>query len=169
MKKILMVSTMALTCVLVSGCASIVDGGRKSVKIDSNPSGAKFTVYDEKGTLVISQTTPAKIKLERFHNYFDGEDYKLVFEYPGYYPGETFIKHKIDGWYFGNIIFGGLIGLVVVDPLTGSMWTLSPRKLDYNLVSTNLNLGPEELKEAQLKANSVKIVKPATTPPAGKK
>jgi hypothetical protein len=158
MKKILSVSVLALTCILISGCASIVDSGRKSVKIDSNPSGAKLTIYDKEGVVVETVTTPSKIKLERGSGYFTGEKYKLVFETPGYYSGEACIHSTIDGWYFGNIIFGGLIGILIVDPLTGDMYTLSPRELTYNLISTNLNLGPEELKKAQLEANPVKQV-----------
>lgn len=40
----------------------------------------------------------------------------------------TIISGKIDvGWYLvGNIFIGGLIGWLIVDPLTGAMWTLSP-------------------------------------------
>jgi hypothetical protein len=34
------------------------------------------------------------------------------------------LKASMNPWYIGNIIFGGLIGLVIVDPLTGAMWTL---------------------------------------------
>jgi hypothetical protein len=30
----------------------------------------------------------------------------------------------IDGWYFGNLLFGGLIGILIVDPATGAMWKL---------------------------------------------
>jgi hypothetical protein len=30
----------------------------------------------------------------------------------------------MDGWYIGNILFGGLIGILIVDPLTGAMWKL---------------------------------------------
>jgi hypothetical protein len=153
MRKILIVSTLAMVCLLFSGCASIVDGGYKTIHIDSNPSGANFVVYDSNDKRIGSGTTPADAGLKRYHGYFQGEDYKLVFECPGYYSGETFINHTMDGWYFGNVIFGGLIGLVIVDPLTGSMWTLSPRELTYNLVSTNLNLSPEALKKAQAEAN----------------
>ena len=158
MKRILTASTLAMACVLLTGCASIVDGGRKSIQVNSDPPGATFTVYNREGATVdvgTNNTTPAKIKLKRYHNYFMGEQYKLVFEAPGFYSGETVIKSKVDGWYFGNLLFGGLIGLVIVDPLTGSMWTLSPRALNYNLLSTSLNLSPDELKEAQAKANEV--------------
>ena len=143
MKKVVFAFTFALACVLVSGCSSIVDGGKKSVKINSDPTGAKFTIYNAKGTVVDCETTPAKIKLTRSQGYFNGEEYKLVFEAPGFYTGEAFVKAKIDGWYFGNILFGGLIGLLVVDPLTGSMYTLSPRELHYTLLSTNLNINSD--------------------------
>lgn len=62
-----------------------------------------------------------------------GEDYKLVFEDAGYYPYETHVKSMVDGWYVGNIFFGGLIGILIVDPATGDMYTLSPREVDCNL------------------------------------
>jgi len=38
----------------------------------------------------------------------------------------------LNGWYIGNLLFGGLIGLLIVDPLTGAMWTLDPK--DINLI-----------------------------------
>ncbi len=31
---------------------------------------------------------------------------------------------KLDGWYFGNLIFGGLLGILIIDPATGAMWRL---------------------------------------------
>ena len=34
------------------------------------------------------------------------------------------IQGKLDGWYFGNLLFGGLIGMVIVDPITGAMYRL---------------------------------------------
>jgi hypothetical protein len=34
------------------------------------------------------------------------------------------------GWYLvGNFFFGGLIGWLIIDPLTGAMWTLSPEMI----------------------------------------
>ena len=169
MKKLFITSMLTAVCIMASGCASIVDGGRKSVKIDSTPTGAKVTVFNANGTMVDSVTTPAKIKLERSQGYFKGQDYKLVFEAPGFYPGEAHIEHKIDGWYFGNILFGGLVGFLAVDPLTGAMYTLSPRDLNYTLVSSSLNLSPEEVKAAQLKANPVDKKKAASNNTTGPK
>ena len=34
------------------------------------------------------------------------------------------MSSRINGWYVGNIVFGGFIGWLIVDPLTGAMWTL---------------------------------------------
>ena len=38
----------------------------------------------------------------------------------------------MDGWYIGNILFGGLIGMLIVDPATGAMYNL-PDRVDINL------------------------------------
>lgn len=31
---------------------------------------------------------------------------------------------SLDGWYFGNILLGGFLGMVIIDPATGAMWEL---------------------------------------------
>ena len=138
---------------LFTGCSSIVDGRAQHVKINSHPTGATFAIYDKNGKAVTNNVTPANLVLSRRHGYFNGEDYKMVFEAPGYYPYEVHVKSTLDGWYFGNILFGGLIGLIIVDPATGAMYTLKPDTLDVHLVSNAVALTPEELKEAEAKAN----------------
>src|SRR5258708_7473650 len=129
MKKMHLSSTMALACVIISGCASIVDGGPSTVRINSSPSGAKFTIADKSGKVIETRTTPASVSLKRAHGFFSGEDYKVAFEFPGYYPGEAHIRATLNGWYFGNLIFGGVLGILIIDPATGAMWTLAPDDL----------------------------------------
>lgn len=153
-----MASALAV-CVFGTGCASIVDGGDKTVHFNSTPPGAKFTIYNKKGEAVESRTTPANVTLKRSSGYFSGIQYLVKFEAPGYYPGEIGLKSSMNGWYFGNIVFGGLIGILIVDPLTGAIFTL-PKDFNYNLVPSDPPLSPEELKAAQLKANT-----PETKPP----
>ncbi|HEY5298883.1 MAG TPA: hypothetical protein VIK59_13330 [Verrucomicrobiae bacterium] len=152
-----------------TGCASIIDGGSKSVHINSNPEGAKVTISNKSGREICVQTTPAIVTLERSSGYFRGEDYKIVFEQAGYYSYETHIKSTIDGWYFGNIIFGGPIGILIVDPATGDMFTLAPRDLNFNLVSSAIPLTPDGLKAAELKANPVSIPKSRSANPRANK
>jgi hypothetical protein len=153
---------------LFTGCASIIDGGSKSVQLHSNPEGAKVTISNRNGKEVSVQTTPTIVTLERSRGYFSGEDYKLVFEEAGYYPYETHVKSSLDGWYFGNVLFGGLIGCLLVDPATGDMFTLAPREVNCNLVSSAIPLTPEELKAAELKANPVPEFKPVANTKGGK-
>jgi len=47
------------------------------------------------------------------------------------------VKCSLNGWYFGNIIFGGLIGLLIVDPATGAMYRLDVNYIDEPLTPTN--------------------------------
>jgi hypothetical protein len=60
------------------------------------------------------------------------------------------LEPTIDGWYFGNILFGGLIGMLIVDPLTGAMYCLPTEvKADFGSstqlkVDTIDNLTPEQ-------------------------
>lgn len=150
--------------VMFSGCASIVDGRSKTVQINSNPAGAKVTIFDKDGKSVAMETTPAKLKLKRHHGYFNPEKYRLVFEAPGFYPSETYVQSTVNGWYFGNIVFGGAIGFLILDPATGAMWTLNPREINRNLVSSSVTLNEQEQKEADAKANPVEKVKRAAAP-----
>lgn len=51
----------------------------------------------------------------------------------GYKTAGVSIRSELSGWYFGNIVFGGLIGMLIVDPATGAMWNLSPDKIEQTL------------------------------------
>ena len=46
----------------------------------------------------------------------------------GYYPYEMQIQRTVDGWFFGNLIFGGLLG-IVIDAVSGSMYQLTPNQV----------------------------------------
>ena len=153
--------------ILFTGCASIVDGGPKTVRINSNPEGAKVTIFNKSGEEVTVKTTPATVSLKRSRGFAQDEDYKLVFEKEGYYRHEIHVKSTLNGWYWGNIFVGGLIGCLV-DMGTGACFTVSPSEVNYNLVSSSTSLTAEELKAAELKANPVPQRKPATSPKSGK-
>jgi hypothetical protein len=59
-----------------------------------------------------------------------------VFELPGHANAEAKLDSSLSGWYFGNIIFGGLLGMLIVDPLTGAMYNLTPEKIEQPLSAT---------------------------------
>jgi hypothetical protein len=126
---------MVAAAVMTSGCASIVHGGPRSVPVASTPPGAKVSIYDRNDKMVMMNNTPFIASLPVKGGYFKGQSYRLVFEMPGYATSEVNLKPTVSGWYFGNILFGGLLGMLVVDPLTGAMYNLSPEKIEQPLTA----------------------------------
>ena len=108
--------------VALAGCASIFNGSTQSVGVRSVPEGATVRVVNRAGETVHVATTPATIVLTRGAGYFKPESYVARFSKDGYESAEVPIAGRMSGWYIGNILFGGLIGMVVVDPLTGGMY-----------------------------------------------
>jgi len=123
-----------LLLLVMTSCSTIVHGGPATIPIDSRPSDAQLTITnmhtDER---VVSTKTPYKAVLKRGAGYFQSAKYKLAFHKEGYQDQEVLITGKVDGWYFGNLLFGGLIGMVIVDPLTGAMWVLRPDEVQAEL------------------------------------
>lgn len=85
---------------------------------------AEFIVSNKTGGQVHSGTTPATVTLPAKAGYFSGETYKVVYSRTGFSTTTTSLDTDLNGWYLGNLVFGGLIGFLIVDPLTGAMWRL---------------------------------------------
>lgn len=119
----------------VSGCASIVSDSRYPVQVNSAPVGVSFEVKNEDNRVVASGVTPTNIMLKSGAGYFNGEEYTFTFTSECNSTRQQILDSELDGWYFGNIIFGGLIGLFVVDPLTGAMFKL-PENVNENLLKS---------------------------------
>ena len=128
---------LSLTVALLPflGCASIVKGSQQDVYFSSDPEGAKITVFDGNGSVVSEGTSPTTLPLKRGAGYFTSAKYRVVFSAPGYGKREVWITGNLEaGWYLaGNFLIGGLIGWLIVDPLTGAMWHLSPDQLSPRL------------------------------------
>lgn len=106
---------------LLTGCGTIVHGTTQEVGFSSDPSGANVEVDGlDKGS------TPVTVELSR------KDTHTAKFELDGYEPYELTINRKTSGWVAGNIIFGGLIGLVV-DASTGGMYKLDPEQVQAQL------------------------------------
>jgi hypothetical protein len=130
-----MLPAISLASVALSGCATIVHGGPRTISVASTPPGAAVSIYDRSNSLVSKQTTPFVATLPIKFRYFKAQNYRLVFDMPGYQPAESKLDSTLSGWYFGNILIGGLIGLLIVDPLTGAMYDLEPEKIEQSLTA----------------------------------
>ncbi len=122
-----------ISSLLFSSCASVATGTHKMVAVDTNPVGAVVEVYNGEGDLVTMSTTPFTIPLKRSAGIFKGgENYLFIFSLDGYVTDSIILKPSINGWYFGNLLIGGPVGLII-DPITGAMWTF-PEYISHNLI-----------------------------------
>jgi hypothetical protein len=115
-----------ITIVLVGtvGCASILSKNQYPVSINSNPTGAKITIANKQGQLIATGTTPYMVTLSAKSGAYSAGSYTLTLEKDGHPITRSQLNATLDGWYIGNILFGGLLGILVIDPITGSMWKL---------------------------------------------
>ena len=123
-----------IACLFLSSCASIVSKSRYPISINSTPSEAKITITDKKGIEVFTGNTPATVKLNAGAGFFSKARYQVKFEKNGYQAKTVPIDFKLDGWYFGNILVGGAIGMLIIDPATGAMFKLDTEFLNETLV-----------------------------------
>lgn len=133
-------STLTAAALLGGGCASIIHGGPRTITVATQPTGAKGTVRKDSGEAISVNTTPFTIALEPKKAFFKGQAYNIKLELPGYKTAEVAVRPEVSGWYVANLLFGGLIGLLIVDPATGSMWNLSPAKIEQQLSPTQAGL-----------------------------
>jgi len=120
-RKILL-SSIALS---LSSCATIMHGTRQTVGIASNPTNA--CVWMD-GRFV--GNSPMIIEMSRKDNHF------VHIELEGYQPYEATFTRGVSGWVFGNIAFGGLIGLAV-DAISGGIYVLTPDHIQAEMHNKN--------------------------------
>ncbi len=122
MKK-LMVLVVVLAVSLISGCATIVGGGgHQSVSFNSEPADATVTVSGK-----VLGKTPITVDISRDKNQ------SVVFEKEGYKTFTTQLSTTLNGWFWGNIVIGGLIGSTV-DSVSGAIHEYSPDQYFVTLV-----------------------------------
>jgi hypothetical protein len=153
----------AAVALCLSGCASIINGQTQAVSIQSVPAGANVTVTNKAGETIHAGTAPVTLTLKRGAGYFKSESYTFTFTKEGFANKEMTVSGGISGWYFGNLLLGGLIGMVGVDPATGAMYIFaetvmgtlesasktSQSSQTLTVVSTD-SLTPQQMQHARL-------------------
>ena len=135
MKRKAVVLSVVMGLVLFVGCATLVNGGPHEMKIGSEPSDAKVKIIDADGKTVFNGSTPCEAKLNRGAGFFKGAKYTIEISKDGYKKSTVDVSHKLNtGWYVvGNFCFGGFLGWLIVDPISGSMWVLTPQDVNEKL------------------------------------
>lgn len=115
-----------LSSVLLStGCATILSDKAYPVQIQSNPSGAEFTIVNRNGVEVASGVTPQTLVLQAGSGYFKGEKYTITYK-KGKFKQTIILEATVDGWYWGNVALLSPLGALIIDPLSGAMFKLPP-------------------------------------------
>ncbi len=103
----------------VSGCASIIDGTMQTLTFVTEPPGAQIIIES-----MPMGVTPASLTLKR-KDYT--ENATLVFKKEGYQDFGTTITTSLNGWFWGNIVTGGVFG-TTTDSISGAMWEFETDK-----------------------------------------
>lgn len=111
------------SCLLLTGCASIICRTNVPVTINSNKP-VDVVVKKSSGMVpVTSGKTPLVVTLKTSDGAFQSASY--VCEATDETGKKTFypINARFNAWTLGNFIFGGLLG-IGIDGITGAMFTL---------------------------------------------
>jgi len=99
-RSIVLVAVLAAASLGLLACATILHGSSQDVGIASQPTGASVTVDNQ-----MLGHTPVVAKLKR------KDKHTIAVALDGYQPFEVTTTRSTSGWVWGNIVFGGLIGL----------------------------------------------------------
>lgn len=111
---------LALTLNL-SSCATVVSGTKQNIKITSQPPGAHVKINGTE-----SGVTPTTATLARKHSH------SIDVSKPGYQPQNRMLHAGMNQWIWGNLLIGGLIGMVI-DFSSGGASKLSPDEVHVDL------------------------------------
>jgi S1-C subfamily serine protease len=112
----------------LTGCATIIEGTGQSVTISTDPAGAACTV-DRGGTRVGQvNPTPGSLRLDK-----SKDDLQIACIKEGFQASTVSRSSRFVGTTFGNIIIGGLVG-VVVDAASGANFTY-PSEIKVSLAA----------------------------------
>ncbi|MGE8560045.1 MAG: hypothetical protein ACN6NJ_03710 [Acinetobacter sp.] len=137
--KIFLTTAFLTATLTMTGCASIFSGSTQTLTFKSVPDTANITITNKLGEKIHTGSTPATVTLKRGNGYFKSAGYDVTFSKEGFQTKTVQVKATVNGWYIANIIFGGLIGFLIVDPATGAMYTLSPSDITSVLDTAQLS------------------------------
>ena len=142
-----MILTFGLFGLLLNSCATIMQGTTQDIGVSSSP--IKATV---KLDGVIKGETPLILEIKR------NKGGKVRIEKEGYEPVEIVLTKKMSGWVFGNILFGGIPGLII-DLVAGGTYQLKPESINVNLNKVEIGMNEKSVQEIKLTWNEFKNAK----------
>ncbi len=119
---------LLMTLPLLVACATIMHGTSQQIGVSSSPTGAQVTVDGMQHGV-----TPVVVDLKR------NDRHTIRVAMAGYQPFEMDLTRSVSGWVWGNLVFGGLIGLAV-DAISGGLYKLSPEQVTAQLQKSQMQV-----------------------------
>lgn len=128
---------VCLLSAMFMNCGSIIHQTTQQVRVNSQPAGAAVTVACGDVSNDPKLLTPAVVTLHRKPAYC-----AVKLNKEGHAETELQFGRQMSGWYLGNILFGGIIGLIV-DAANGAMWNRTmPRNAKKEAGEVKVTLPP---------------------------
>jgi len=121
MNKLLLAVVLCLICFV--NCSTMMIGSTQKIDVYSKPEMATVKVND-----MNAGVTPCTLELKRTG------DYSIRLELPGYNEKTVYLERKYSGWFFCNILLGGIVGMFI-DAMTGAIYVYDPKEIDVDLNS----------------------------------
>lgn len=127
--------SIGLFVLVFSGCATITKSPDQTVTVNTRPAGAECSLVREGQVIAVIRPTPGSINVQK-----DKDPISVTCKKPGFLDSIGEMSSEFEAMTFGNIIFGGLIG-VGVDAISGAMHeyptlvtiTLIPEQFDSSV------------------------------------
>ena len=142
----IIVTVTTLFCMFfLTGCATIMSHGPQTLPILTQPDGAECEITDvAAGKSVVKAKTAHTAVLERGNGYFQKKYYDITLSKEGCVAGKVSITPELNPWYISNLLLGGITGMLIVDPLTGSIWTFYEKDVSVKLTRIQPMAAPPE-------------------------
>lgn len=137
MKKLFLFLTIGVFAGFLSSCATVMRDNNQAVPIKANVEKVDIKITNKAGETVFEGQTPTTLTLKTAakSGYFNPEKYTIVASKDGFQTQTSIIDWHVSSWYWaGNLAIGGLIGYLIIDPITGDMYYLDEE--------VNLNMSP---------------------------
>lgn len=121
----------------LSSCATVMRENSQAIPIKANIEKVDIKITNKAGETVFEGQTPTILTLKTAakSGYFNPEKYTIVASKDGFQTQTSIIDWHISSWYWaGNLVIGGLIGYLIIDPITGDMYYLD-EEVNLNMSS----------------------------------
>ena len=103
----LAVTGVLLLSFVLGACATIVEGSDQTVTVITEPTGAICTLNRDGEAISVANPTPGTVSIDK-----SKDNISIICEKDGYFNGAASLSSDFKAMTFGNIIFGGVVGLV---------------------------------------------------------